>query len=89
MIRPKSSKSTKLTEIQARALADWWKGKYELRMDPEKSEEICHGVVFRQLDLKDSSKPGSPELAVFSLEEARALENGRDAVNPEAPDWVG
>jgi hypothetical protein len=84
-----SSKTTLLTEIQARALADWWGGRYESRLSPEKSGEIWHGVVFRPLDWKDPSMPLSPKLVVFSLEEAQALENVRGAVNPEAPDWVG
>ncbi len=83
-----SSKTTRLTEIQARALADWWGGCYE-RLSPERSGEVWHGVSFRQLDRKDPSSHRSPNLAVFSLEEARALENVRDAVNPEAPDWMG
>lgn len=84
-----NSKTTLLSEIQARALANWWGGRYESRLGSEKSGEIRHGVVFRQLDRKNPFIPVSPKLAVFSLEEARALENVRDAVNPEAPDWVG
>lgn len=89
MIVPNNSKSTRLSEIQARALADWWKGRYEPRMSSEKPGEIWHGVVFKEFDIKDSTLPESPKLAVFSLEEAQALENVRDAINPEAPDWVG
>jgi hypothetical protein len=87
-MRMKSLKTTRLTEMQARALADWWGGCYE-RLNPEKSGEVWHGVSFRQLHRKDPSSPQSPGLAVFSLEEARALENLREAVNPASPDWVG
>jgi hypothetical protein len=89
MIGSNHAKTTRLTEIQARALADWWKGRYEARKNPEKFGEAWHGVVFQPLDPKDPSVPPSPKLAIFSLEEARALENVRGAVNPEAPDWVG
>ena len=88
MIKANNPKTTRLSEIQARALADWWGGSYE-RTGSEKSGEVWHGVVFQPLDLKGSSKPLAPKHAVFSLEEARALENLRDAVNPDAPDWVG
>ena len=89
MIKVNTPKTNRLSEIQARALADWWGGRYEPRKNPEKSGEVWHGVVFRPLDLKGSSKPLALKHAVFSLEEARALENLRDAVNPDAPDWVG
>jgi hypothetical protein len=70
--------TTKLTEVQAKALADWWGGRYQQLIKPEGSGEIWHGVVF-----------GPSEVAVLSLEDAQALENVRDAVNPSAPDWVG
>jgi hypothetical protein len=88
MIKANTSTTTRLSEIQARALADWWGGSYE-RLSSGKSGKVWHGVVFRPGDPKDTSMPRAPKHAVFSLEEARALENLRDAVNPEAPDWVG
>jgi len=89
MIKTNTPTTTRLSEIQARALADWWGGRYEPRKNPEKSGDVWHGVVFRPGDPKDISMPLAPKPAVFSLEEARALENLREAVNPEAPDWVG
>lgn len=89
MIRAHRPESTRLTEVQAKALADWWGGCYEQRVSHQNPEEVWHGVFFRQPDRKSLPRSRSQEIAVFSLEEARALENIRDAVNPEAPDWVG
>jgi len=89
VIKAHRTESTRLTEVQARALADWWGGWYELRVNPKNSGEVRHGAIFRQHDPEGLLRLRSPEVAVFSLEEARALENIRDAVNPEAPDWVG
>ena len=79
----------RLTEVQARALADWWGGSYKEVRDPKDSGKIRHGVVFRPPEREDQEVPLSPELVVFTLEEARSLENCRDAINPGAPDWVG
>jgi hypothetical protein len=81
--------TSRLTEVQARALADWWGGRYKQVKNPEESGEVWHGVVCRQLNREDQAMPPSQELVVCSLEEARSLENFRDAVNPGAPDWVG
>jgi hypothetical protein len=83
------SERIRLTKVQARALANWWGGHYKQMMSPGNSGEVWHGVVFRQLDRKDHPMSLSQEIVVFSLEEARALENFRDAVNPGSPDWVG
>jgi hypothetical protein len=82
------SRSTALTEIQARALADWWGGRYELLLGPEGEGPACHGVILPSAGWPDST-PASRESAIFSLEEALALEKFRGAVNPAAPDWVG
>jgi hypothetical protein len=84
-----NSERIRLTEVQARALADWWGGSYKQIMDPEESGEVRHGVVFRQIHREDQAAPLPPELVVFTLEAARSLENCRDAINPSAPDWVG
>ena len=89
MVQKNLPETDRLTEVQARALADWWGGSYQQVMSPKNLGEVWHGVVFRQLDRKELSIPLSLEHAVFSLEEARALENFRDAVNQSAPDWVG
>ena len=79
----------RLTEVQARALADWWGGRYKEVRKPEEPGEVRHGVVLRPSDREDQEAPLSPELVVLTLEEARSLENCRDAINPGAPDWVG
>jgi hypothetical protein len=84
-----NSERIRLTEIQARALADWWGGSYKQVMEPGESGEVRHGAVFRQLHREDQEAPLLPEHVVFTLEEARSLENCRDAINPGAPDWVG
>lgn len=84
-----TSETIRFTEVQARALADWWGGSYKPVRDPEESGEFRHGVVLRPPDRENQVVPLSPELVVFTLEEARSLENCRDAINPGAPDWVG
>ena len=83
------SENISLTEVQARALADWWGGSYKQVRDLEESGEVRHGVVLRPPDREDQEVALSPELVVFTLAEARSLENCRDAINPGAPDWVG
>ncbi len=89
MARTDTSDTTRLSEGQARTLADWWGGKYSQVMSPERSGEAWHGVIFEPSAQETQAMPESGEVAVFSLKEARSLENLRDAVNPEAPDWVG
>ena len=79
---------TGLTETQARALADWWGGKYQQVVDPTGSA-ACHGVIFPASVQHDAARPAIPETAIFSREEAQALEKFREALNPAAPDWVG
>jgi hypothetical protein len=88
-IAKKTSATVRLTEVQARALADWWGGNYKQVLDPKNSGEVWHGVVFRSLDREDQSVPPASELVVFTLAEARSLENCREAINPGATDWVG
>jgi hypothetical protein len=83
------SESNRLSEIQARALADWWGGRYQQVINPEGPEKVWHGIVFRPADQTDLSIPMSSEVTVFFLEDAKALENFRDVVNPGALDWVG
>jgi hypothetical protein len=81
-----ASETTRLSEAQARALADWWGGTVERITSPDLPGETWYGVVFP----KDSQAACLPrEPAIFSLEEARFLENLRDVNNPNAPDWVG
>jgi hypothetical protein len=85
----KRSGTTRLTEAQAKALADWWGGKYHEAIGLESQGKACHGVIFTPDGKQERADPVSRQLAIFSLEEARALENTRTADNPGAPDWVG
>ena len=78
-----------LTEVQARALADWWGGTYHRVASPGTPGEVCHGVILPGEDQPGRQTPASRETAIYSREEAQALEKFRDAVNPGAPDWVG
>lgn len=88
MSHTKTSSATGLTEAQARALAAWWGGRYESKVTPGGSGSAGHGVTFAAAAREDRSVP-SPEITIFSLEEARSLEKSREAVNPHSPDWVG
>ena len=88
-MHPSISGTNRLTEVQARTLADWWGGRYQQVVNPEGSEEVWHGIVVRPCDQADLSSSMSPEVTVFFLEDAQALENFRDVVNPGALDWVG
>jgi len=78
-----------LTETQARALADWWGGRYHQELSPEGSGITRHGVIFKASGEQDQEMGAFQEIAIFSLEEAQALEKLRDVVNPGAPDWIG
>ena len=81
------SATTSLTEAQARALAAWWGGRYERKVTPGGSGSAGHGVTLAAARKDRFMRPG--EITIFSLEEARALEKSREAVNPHSPDWVG
>jgi hypothetical protein len=85
----KKTATTGLTEIQARALADWWGGRYERLIIPQGEGQACHGVILPASGQPGPARPASRETAIFSLEEALALEKIRDVNNPAAPDWVG
>jgi len=89
MVRTDTSGINRLTEVQARTLADWWGGRYNQIMSPERSGEAWHGVIFEPTARETQAMPEARPLAVFSLEEARSLENLLYAVNLYAPDWVG
>jgi hypothetical protein len=81
--------TTRLTEAQARALADWWGGRYHQVTSPDCPGQACHGVIIEPEAKQDSAAFISCQRAVFSLEEAQALEKARGPDNPGAPDWVG
>jgi len=83
------SGATRLTEAQARTLADWWGGRYHQVISPDSQETACHGVIIEPIGRQDLSTPVSCQRAVFSLEEAQVLEKARGPDNPGAPDWIG
>lgn len=89
MSTPKQSATTGLTEFQAKALADWWGGRYEKLISPQGEGQALHGVILPTSGQPDLGRPASRETAIFSVEEALALEKFRDVNNPAAPDWVG
>jgi hypothetical protein len=81
--------TTRLTETQARALADWWGGKYHQIISPDCPGNTCHGVIFEARGGKNLGTAASCQPAIFSLEEAQTLEKARGPDNPGAKDWVG
>ncbi len=83
----KERAESRLTEAQARALAAWWGGRYERKVSPG-APAGGHGVILTAA-ARENGSARSPEITVFSLEEARALEKSREAVNPHSPDWAG
>jgi hypothetical protein len=85
----KKSGTTRLTEAQARALADWWGGRYQQVISPDSPARACHGVIIEPGGKQSHVTPASCQLAIFSLEEAQVLEKARGPDNPGAPDWVG
>ena len=89
MVLRNKSGTSGLTEVQARALADWWGGTYQRVASPGTSGQVCHGVILSGFDQEKPKSPSPRENVIFSREEAQALEKFRDAVNPGAPDWVG
>jgi hypothetical protein len=83
------SAKTRLTEAQARTLADWWGGKYHQVISPECPGDTCHGVIIEPDGAQDLAAPASCQRAIFSLEEAKIMEQARGHDNPGAPEWVG
>jgi len=83
------SRTTRLSEAQARALADWWGGSLQQIIGLDQTGETWYGVVLPGTARENQEMPLFQELAVFSLEEARSLEKLRDVNNPNSPDWVG
>lgn len=82
-------KPAPLTEQQARSLAYWWGGEY--RQDQAVTGENArrHGVLVTRaghdrLDLQTETC-----YRIFTLEEAREMENRRGFQEAASPDWVG
>jgi len=85
----KKSGTTGLTETQARALADWWGGRYQQVSSPGRAGKTRHAAIFQSPGQEKQGTLIPRDIVVFSLEEARILEKFREAINPGAPDWVG
>jgi hypothetical protein len=84
-----TSGKTGLTEAQARALADWWGGRYHQIISPESPGSTCYGVIIEPDGVKDLAIPPSCPRAIFFLEEAKIIEKVRGHDNLGAPDWIG
>jgi hypothetical protein len=83
----KHNQKTLLTEQQARTLAHWWGGEYH-EISPAAGGDVPrHGVVLT--GHKSCSAQADAPTWVFSLEEARDLENRRGFQDAANPDWVG
>jgi hypothetical protein len=81
---------TPLTEQQARSLAYWWGGDYQQVFLAESGTTIRHGVVVRgSQNCRPRADAEAPPIMVFSLEEARDMENQRGFQEAASPDWVG
>lgn len=78
---------TPLTEQQARSLAHWWGGEYQEISAAAGGNVPRHGVALTS----NKSCPAQTDAPtwVFSLEEARDLENRRGFQDAASPDWVG
>ena len=76
-----SSGKTRLAEAQARALADWWGGRYRQVISPECPGKVCYGVIIEPDGAQDLAIPPSCPRAIFSLEEAKILEQVRGPEN--------
>lgn len=80
---------TPLTEQQARALAHWWGGQYEQIFRPEMAATVCHGVVLPAPETTPNQDHSAGLTRIYSLEEAREMENRRGFQEACSPDWVG
>jgi hypothetical protein len=83
----KNNRKTLLTEQQARSLAHWWGGEYRQISILEGENVTGHGVVLP--GKKSCHSQNDAPTWVFSLEEAREMENRRGFQDAANPDWVG
>lgn len=81
---------TLFTEQQAKVLAQWWGGEYQqVNLTSKGKTEVIHGLFIGSPNISGPELSTPCQILVFSLEEARELENRRSEINPSAPDWVG
>ncbi len=79
---------TPLTEQQARALAHWWGGRYEMTIDAGEVATVCHGVLLTGRPGQRHQDAAGPT-RILSLEEAQEMENRRGFQEACSPDWLG
>jgi hypothetical protein len=79
---------TPLTEQQARSLAHWWGGTYQTVSPIVGDNHVRHGVIVSGGECQPVPHAGAG-VAVFSLEEAREMENRRGFQDAASPDWIG
>ncbi len=89
MSKSMPSEKTPLTEQQARSLALWWDGDYQ-KISPTGGESaVRHGVVITGKRGCCAQVYADGPIMVFSLEEARDMENRRGFQEAASPDWIG
>lgn len=90
MMKPNSTEgTTPLTEQQARSLAHWWGGEYREIPADGAGQGRRHGVLVTGTKSCRPRRDETAPVLVFSLEEAREMENRRDFQEACNPDWVG
>ena len=80
---------TPLTEQQARSLAHWWSGEYQQILPAAGENLLRHGVLIHRPQGCRPNPDFEPPARVFSLEEAREMENRRGFQEAASPDWIG
>lgn len=78
------AKQTPLTEQQARSLAHWWGGEYREATSGAGEPVARHGVLVHRRQADQDCL-----FQIFTLEEAREIENRRGFQEAASPDWVG
>jgi hypothetical protein len=89
MAQSMQTEKTPLTEQQARSLAHWWGGDYQQIFLGERGTMIRHGVVVTGTKSCRPRADADDPIQIFSLEEAREMENRRGFQDAASPDWVG
>ncbi len=82
-------KPTPLTEPQARSLAHWWGGEYRQDQAVAGKKACRHGVLVTRAGQDRLELQSETCYQIFSLEEAREMENRRGFQEAASPDWVG
>jgi hypothetical protein len=80
---------TPLTEQQARSLAHWWGSEYRQMPSALGEKPLRHGVLVTRAGRGRLQPQAKCCYYIFSLEEAREMENRRGFQEAASPDWVG